>query len=256
MGYRAIQDTVPYSETLAAVSHFAERLYWRMLSQSDSWGRLPGSTAKLRARCVPLINVSDEEIEAAFAELERIGRVVRYGANGSLVCQLLEFDDNQPPEFVKKRGQSKFPEYSRELQSSPERSRLEVEVNKEGDKEHLPASHEPSSTSTPSKDDVRTVYDHWRSVRDKSDPRYERISDERRKKVQARLREFSVNELCRALDAVAHDDWPERARHDDLTVLFKNRESVDRWLELADKPELGKGKGLSARDILNQAVNR
>jgi hypothetical protein len=84
--------------------------------------------------------------------------------------------------------------------------------------------------------DVQLVYDHWRTARGKKSSRYNKISTERRRRITARLREFSTVELIRALDAVALDPWEDRPRHDDLTKLFKSREAVDAWLELADKP--------------------
>lgn len=83
--------------------------------------------------------------------------------------------------------------------------------------------------------DIKRVYDHWRQVRGKTDARYGKISDQRRQKIKTRLAEFTADDLVRALDNVARDPWPERARHDDITVLFKSRESVDRWLEMTGK---------------------
>jgi hypothetical protein len=85
--------------------------------------------------------------------------------------------------------------------------------------------------------DTQIVYDHWRSARGKTRANYDSISDARRTKIHARFRDgFSVEELCRALDAVALDDWHARNQNDDLTQLFKSRERVDQWLDLADDP--------------------
>lgn len=81
--------------------------------------------------------------------------------------------------------------------------------------------------------DVQRVYDHWREARGKTRANYERMSDGRRKKIQARLREFSVDDLCRAIDGIAHDPWPDRAMQDDITIVFRSTEQVDKFLELA-----------------------
>lgn len=82
---------------------------------------------------------------------------------------------------------------------------------------------------------VRDVYDHWRQKRGKRDKRYDKISPNRRQKIKARLAEFSADELKQAIDNVALDTWAERAKHDDITTLFGNREKVDRWLEMTGK---------------------
>lgn len=83
---------------------------------------------------------------------------------------------------------------------------------------------------------VREIYDHWRTVRTKKDRRYERMSEARRKKIASRLREFSADELTRAIDAVALDPWEERPRHDDITTIFRSQEQVDRFLGFWREP--------------------
>jgi hypothetical protein len=70
---------------------------------------------------------------------------------------------------------------------------------------------------TPPRGDVRQVYAHWRKARGKTNGRYDHLSPGRRKKIEARLREFSADELCRAIDAVDRDPWEDRPLHDDLT---------------------------------------
>jgi hypothetical protein len=99
-------------------------------------------------------------------------------------------------------------------------------------KKELYEANASSSTSV----DVQAVYDHWRKARNKTDRRYDKLSDGRRSKIRARLREFSADELIRAIDAVALDPWEDRPRHDDVTVLFRSKETVDRFLEMANAP--------------------
>lgn len=110
MAWRAIQDTTPYSETLSRLSHLAERLFFRMLSQTDPWGRLEGNPVKIRAKCLPTLDVSSEELVDALEELVNVGRIVIYTGepNGGLACQLVEFDEHQPKSLRGKRGPSRF----------------------------------------------------------------------------------------------------------------------------------------------------
>lgn len=84
--------------------------------------------------------------------------------------------------------------------------------------------------------EVQKIYDHWRNTRAKKDVRYSRISEGRRRKIMARLREFTSEELIQAIDAVALDPWEDRPRHDDLTIIFRSQEQVDKFLAIhADK---------------------
>jgi hypothetical protein len=82
--------------------------------------------------------------------------------------------------------------------------------------------------------DVQAVYDHWRVKLGKTDARYaKRITPNRRKKIAARLREFTSEELIRAIDGVALDPWQDRPRHNDLTIVFRSQENVEKFIELA-----------------------
>jgi hypothetical protein len=110
ISWRAIQSSTPHSETLAQVSDFAERLFWRMLSQADSWGRLQGSATKVRSRCIPNLDRPLDEVASAMDELVAAGRIAIYGEGGDLSCQLVDFDEHQPEELRRRRGLSRFPE--------------------------------------------------------------------------------------------------------------------------------------------------
>lgn len=110
MAYRGISDTVGRSESLAALSDTAERLYWRLLAHTDPYGRLPGSPAKTRALCFPLLSWTHDDVGAALAELEAVGRVWVYDVEGQACIQVTEFDENQPSEFIRRRGKTRIPE--------------------------------------------------------------------------------------------------------------------------------------------------
>lgn len=86
--------------------------------------------------------------------------------------------------------------------------------------------------------DIQVVYDHWRRARGKTRASYDRMSVGRRDKIKARLREFTVQDLLTAIDNVANDPWPDRPRHDDLTVLFRSRERVEAFLEMTPQAAL------------------
>jgi hypothetical protein len=110
MAWRAIQDNVDESESLAALSHFAERLHWRLVAKADAWGRLPGSPAKVKARCVPLLDVSTAEIGEALDELDQVGRILRYDVGGDAFIELVGFEENQPRDARRTKALvSRFP---------------------------------------------------------------------------------------------------------------------------------------------------
>lgn len=115
MSWRAIQRTVPQSETLARLDHFEERLYWRLLSQTDPWGLVEGSLSKVRARCVPLLSVTEDEVARALEHLILQRRIEVYIESGVMVCRLLDFDSQQPKQVTRLRnlsGSARLPKRS------------------------------------------------------------------------------------------------------------------------------------------------
>lgn len=113
-----------------------------------------------------------------------------------------------------------------------------VGSTQEGFKELEMSSNFPEKT-----DEVKRIYGHWRKVCNKSSAWYENISPARKQKIRCRLKEFSADELCRAIDGVARDPWEARSLQNDLTIIFRNQEQVCKFLELADSPgSNGNGK--------------
>jgi len=100
----------------------------------------------------------------------------------------------------------------------------------------------------------REVYLHWVNATGRSAVT-SRFTPGRSKVVKARMAEgYTVAELCRAIDGCAASPWhqgdnPEQKRWDDLTLICRNGEKVEAFIELAGgggraKP-VHKAKGLA-----------
>lgn len=87
----------------------------------------------------------------------------------------------------------------------------------------------PSPNLSP---EIAAVYDYWRTRCGKTHHAYQRCSPARRAKIASRLAEFTVDELKAAIDGVVSDPWEQRRLHDDITVIFRSREKVERFLEM------------------------
>lgn len=108
MAYREIHDDVPLSRTLNLMSHLEERLYWRLLSQTDAWGRLSGEPRKIRLRAIPELVVTEEELDQALRRIHALKRIDVYLEAGVLVLQIVDFDERQHVARLK-RAPSRFP---------------------------------------------------------------------------------------------------------------------------------------------------
>lgn len=112
MAWRAIQDTVGTSESLASLSHLAERLWWRILALSDPWGRLDARPRKLRAACYPMLpQITDADAGRCLLELQDAGRIIVWEKDGQHIVQIVDFEKNQPREAFRKRPpESRYPQ--------------------------------------------------------------------------------------------------------------------------------------------------
>lgn len=147
MAWRAIQDSTSKSRTLSALSDFAERLFWRMLSETDPWGRLDGDPVKLAACCIPMLPERWEEVTAALEELQAVGRVVIYGDPPA--CQLVDFDRHQVPTRLDRRSRfgSRFPE-------PPQATVENAHAAREALYSKTPANHLPADSDSDRESDI------------------------------------------------------------------------------------------------------
>ncbi len=107
-----------------------------------------------------------------------------------------------------------------------------------------PANPEVRESAT-----VKQIYNHWREARGKTRSSYDVISPNRRNKIKARLKEFPVEDLIAAIDNLSRDPWPDRALHDDITLIFRSREQVERFLEMGRLPIYTNGVALPPKRL-------
>ena len=108
MPNRWLRDSILASRTLAELSDFAERLFFRLLVVSDDFGRFNSDPAIVRSVCFPLLTdaIKCARIEKALDELIQSGIARFYLADSKIIGELVNFTKFQQPRAKK----SKFPE--------------------------------------------------------------------------------------------------------------------------------------------------
>ena len=89
------------------------------------------------------------------------------------------------------------------------------------------------------KEDIERIFDAWRSVLDH--PKAQ-LDEKRTKIIAERLKDFTADELCRVPEGARrssfHMGQNDRARkYDDIRILFRDAEQVEKFLELAEPPK-------------------
>lgn len=91
MPNRDIKESCRTSKNLAELSHGAERLFWRMTTYADDYGRMPADADIVRAACFPrlLERVSVKDVDKWLDEMRRVKLISCY--NDSVGHHILFF---------------------------------------------------------------------------------------------------------------------------------------------------------------------
>jgi hypothetical protein len=105
MPNRWLRDSILASRTLAELSDFAERLFFRLLVVSDDYGRFNSDPAIVRSVCFPLLtqSIKSVRIEKALDELIRSGIARFYLTEGKVIGELINFTRFQRPRAKKSK---------------------------------------------------------------------------------------------------------------------------------------------------------
>ena len=105
MPNRWLRDSILASRTLAELSDFAERLFFRLLVVCDDYGRFNSDPAIVRSVCFPLLTqtIKCARIEKALDELIRSGIARFYLTEGKVIGELIKFTRMNRPRAKKSK---------------------------------------------------------------------------------------------------------------------------------------------------------
>jgi|SRR5215472_783091 len=108
MPNRLINESCRASETLACVSASAERLFWRLLTVADDFGRFRAKPTLVRSVCFPLMldRISEQDVAGWLFELVSVGAIQLYKVNSKEYGWFPEWDRYQQ----RRAKKSKYPE--------------------------------------------------------------------------------------------------------------------------------------------------
>jgi hypothetical protein len=127
---RIIRESANTSESLAALSDFAERLFWRLTTVSDDYGCWNANAAVIRGRCMPLVaNATERRIEAALEEMARVQSARFYEVDGKRYGHFVNWARYQRPREGSKRKFPEPPPFAESRGDSPRGAALSVSVS-------------------------------------------------------------------------------------------------------------------------------
>ena len=116
MPNRDIKESARTSPTLAQLSHGAERLFWRLTTFCDDYGRFDASPIVVRTACLPLVpRVTDKDVRAWLNEFGRANLARFYCAGDRVFGYLVSWSRHQRI----RNKMSKFPDPTESLAEVP-----------------------------------------------------------------------------------------------------------------------------------------
>ncbi len=237
MRQRSLSTRFWCDEDLVDLPRDDRLLFAGLWCMADREGRLEDRPRRIR---LELHLGDDYDIEAGLSRLVGRGKVVRYAVGGSAYMGIPSFAKYGHPHPTERR--SVIPGEPNEVHGNLSEPN---EVHG-GLSESQPCPSITSSTSSTSSnsEDVanatsppvvpQELFELWRL---ETGHLAAKFTDERRRKIAARLREgFSEEELCDAVRGIALDPWPERVLHNDLTQVFRSGAQVEKFRDLWRSP--------------------
>jgi hypothetical protein len=118
MPTRYIKESCRTSKNLQALSDFSERLFWRLLTTADDYGRCLACPEIIRAHCFPLNNkLSISHIKKALSDLQTNHLISVYIVGDRHYAEFVTFSLHQGPPRAKA---SKYPDKSTSANICPQ----------------------------------------------------------------------------------------------------------------------------------------
>jgi len=263
MPNRILKESIRTSETINQLRPEEEVFFYRLLTACDDYGRFDGRIEIIRATCFPLRldHVSNEDVRKWLNKLIKVGLVALYSVDNRPYLQIVTWERHQ--QIRAKRSKYPAPEtaceqvlandimFNQSLTSagtcpreseSESKSESEREINtSSSDDESADADGARGSDVPADSDSDKTLKDPARFVMDEYNrifagcwKRPLQLTPDRRAKIQARLKRFTVQDLVAAMINIRaspfHCGENDRGQvYATPEFIFRNDAQVDKW---------------------------
>jgi hypothetical protein len=233
---RTIKPEFPHSESMGRVSRDARLTFIELWTLADDAGRLRGNSRMLASLLFPYDDDAKKLMGGWLTELERENCIQRYCVEGTSYIQICNWLSHQK---IDKPSPSKLPpfdESSRILANPREGSSGDQDQDQgsrkgmEGIKDQLVASERDER--------AQSVFEHWQREWNHLGTK---LDQKRKKRIEARLKDFTADQLCNAISGFRHSPWHNGTDAKSNGTVF---DSIDTLLR--DTAQVEKGMALFA----------
>lgn len=237
---RSIKPDLWTSEKLGSLSRDHRLLFIGLISNADDDGRLRGNPSYVKSIVFPYDPISIEIVDEQLDDLANKGLIRRYHVEG---CAYLDLPGWREHQVINRPTPSALPPY---LQG--ECVLTEPSVNAHGEnsagygkgrgRKNPPS---PLAAKLDRGSAIQRVFAHWLDTTGR-DPSRTRLGAERRRVIEARLKDYPEADLIAAIDgnqlsAFHQGDNPGRKKYDDLTLILRNGAHLERFRDLTTQDD-------------------
>ena len=218
---RSIKPDFFLDPDLSELSHESRLAFIGLWCHADKAGRLEDEPKKLKVLIFPYEKV---DMEVVLDTLTAKPFIQRYSVNSHKYIQIINFQEHQRPHHTER--ESEIPCCNGVLTVKEPSMDGDKKVGKEEGKERKGEC--PSDTTE------FMSYFNLKAQKKLS------ITPARKKIIDSRLKDYTLDQLKTAVDNFVKDDWPDRAKYTDVVYCIGVRNQIDnleKWLNFKPKAE-------------------
>ena len=229
---RIILKSISESKKVAALkTESARLLYTWLIPHLDVNGCFSGDPVVVNHKIFTRLHHTHKQVESYLSNMEQVGLIIQYEANGDQFLFVPDFQDKQPSLNPDREGKPSIPLPTKEqiLQSN---SRVNPDL--------IPLSKGKQSKGKQKVNPelIREFFDYYNNTLKKKGwiKRDYQLNYIRRRIIESRLHDgCSLADLKQCVDNMITDPWEDRHRHCDIVHCIGIRNNVDnfdKWLNL------------------------
>ena len=254
MRARSLKPSLFKNEVLGTADPLLTILFEGLWCEADREGRLEDRPLRIRAEVFPYRDGID--IDLMLNWLVEHEFISRYRVGSTAIIQVIKFLDHQRPHtnevasVLPTMDKAELPKVSRKNNQGNKSAQPRTQALRSDSGLLTPHSLTPDSLnhdqsekpSAPPPVDNRaeTVFQHWQREWKHQDAK---LDPKRRKRIEARLKDFTPEQLCDAISGFKHSEWhtgtDPKGRgvvYDGIETLLRDTEQVEKGMRLFAHP--------------------
>jgi len=219
---RILLKSISESRKLAALKTDGARLlYTWLIPHLDINGCFSGDPRVIKGKIFTRLAKTTRSIQSFIDDLQRVGLVIIYYAKDDIFLQVPDFAERQPTLNPEREGKPSIP--------PPTHEQLKSKSRPTQDKPNTSKVKESKVNNT------SILFDYFNQKLKEMGwiKRSLQLTYQRKRLIESRLKDYSLDDLKKCVDNFVQDDWPDRHKYIDLKYcigIVRGIDNAERWI--------------------------